>query len=126
MKSFKQFVNDQAFQELPIIDEVFYFTDRRTGTIDLLQEGKWISGRFPNNIRIDQPTHGVGQQHAHVYGRKGNELVVVNFDGSASHGSRGRLSDQDADALRAKSFKIPQSNIVEWIVLHPWPTLLLG
>jgi hypothetical protein len=62
----------------------------------VLKEGKWIDGRFEKNIRIDQPTHfqGLrGQKHASVYGRNlRKELVVVNFDGTGSHGTKGRLS----------------------------------
>jgi hypothetical protein len=91
-----------------------------------LREGRWIPGRFDKNIRIDQPTHGVGQTHAHVLGRKGEELGVVNFDGSASHGTKCRLSDTDANALRAKGFQIPSGNIVEWVLLAGEYRLLLG
>lgn len=101
------------FIELPILDEIFVTNDGVT--MEVLREGKWISGRFDGNIRIDQPSHGVGQKHAHVLCRKGNEIGVVNFDGTASHGSRCRLSDADADALRARGFQIPPGNIVEWV-----------
>ena len=83
-------------------------------------------GRFASNIRIDQPTHGVGQTHAHVYGRKGDEIGVVNFDGSASHGTKCRLSNDDAAALRTKGFTIKPGNVVEWVVLADQPQLLLG
>ena len=91
-----------------------------------LDEGKWVKGRFDSSIRIDQPTHGAGQTHAHVYGRKGDEIGVVNFDGSSSHGTKCRLSDADADALRERGFKIKAGNIVEWIVLPNQPELLFG
>lgn len=82
----------------------------------LLREGKVIPGRFPSSIRIDQPTHlhGDGDPHAHVFGRKGDQLGVVNFDGSGSHGSKFKLHDEDADALRARNFKIRADNLVEW------------
>jgi hypothetical protein len=91
-----------------------------------LDEGKWVKGRFDKSIRIDQPTHGAGQTHAHVYGRKGVEIGVVNFDGSASHGTKCRLSDADADELRKRGFMIGAGNIVGWIVLPTQPQLLLG
>jgi hypothetical protein len=95
----------------------------------MLREGKWIDGRFPRNIRVDQPTHfqGLqGQQHASVYGRNGRqELVVVNLDGTGSHGTKGRLSAEDAEALKAQGFKIRDDRMVEWIVLQNAPQLLL-
>jgi hypothetical protein len=97
--------------------------------VEALHEGKWIRGRFDNNIRVDQPTHllGTGQPGAHVYGRKDKKLVlVVNMDGTGSHGTKGRLHQKDADALRAKGFKIADDNIVEWVVVPEQPTLLLG
>ena len=114
----------KEFASLEVLDQVFV----RTGgtSVERLDEGKWISGRFDRSIRIDQPTHGVGQIHAHVYGRKGDEVGVVNFDGSASHGSKVRLSDADADALRARGFTIKPGNIVEWVVLADPPQMLFG
>jgi hypothetical protein len=82
----------------------------------VLEEGKLVSGRFPRNIRLDQATHlqGDGQLHAHIFGRKGNELGVVNLDGSASHSSKFKLHDKDADTLRGLGFVIPADNLVEW------------
>ena len=41
-----------------------------------MPEGKWISGRFDRNIRIDHPTHGVWQTHAHVLGRRDEVLQL--------------------------------------------------
>ncbi len=115
MKSFKQFIKEQhEATKLPILDGVFL-----VGNIVELYEGrKWIPGRFDGNIGIDQPSHGVGQQHAHVYGRRGDEIVVVNFDGTGSHGTQGKLHADDADALRARGFRIRSTNIVEWTVLE--------
>lgn len=113
------------FAKLPVLDEIVVTKDGDAA--EVLQEGKWVSGRFEKNIRIDQPTHGVGQVHAHVLCRKGNEIGVVNFDGSSSHGTKCRFSDADADALRAKGFKIRPGNIVEWVLLfNERCTLLLG
>jgi hypothetical protein len=114
----------KEFANMPVLDEVFTTNDGETG--EVLREGKWVSGRFDRNIRIDQPTHGVGQTHAHILGRKGNEIGVVNFDGSGSHGTKCRLSDADADVLRASGFHIRPGNIVEWLVLDGKFTLLLG
>ena len=107
----------------PMLDQVTISSE--STTFERLDEGKWIKGRFDANIRIDQPTHGVGQPHAHVYGRKGHEIGVVNFDGSGSHGTQCQLSDVDADALRARGFTIRPGNIVEWIVLSSQPGWLL-
>lgn len=119
MITFKEFI------DLPDITDIVISSDNTNGE---LHEGrKWISGRFERNIGIDQPTHGVGQQHAHVYGRNGkNELVVVNLDGTGSHGTKGRLSDDDAAALRARGFSVPPSNIVEWTVVESQNQFLLG
>jgi hypothetical protein len=118
---------DELSHNIPYLDEVLVTRD--VGAFKLLREGKWISGRFDRNIRIDQPTHmhGDGKVHGHVYGRKGGELGVVNFDGTPSHGTKMKLHDLDATALRAQGFDIPPDNIVEWAVLPPssTPTLLL-
>lgn len=101
----------------PYLDEVFISNDGTSS--ELLREGKWVSGRFDRNIRIDQPTHllGNGKVHGHIYGRRGDELGVVNVDGSPSHGTKMKLHDRDADALRAHGFVIPLDNIVEWFAL---------
>jgi hypothetical protein len=114
----------QEFSELPLISDIIFTEDGSHG--EQLNEGKWISGRFDRNIRIDQPTHGTGQRHGHVLGRKGHELVVVNVDGSASHGKKGRLHKRDANALRADGFEIPSDNIIEWTDLDGMAELILG
>lgn len=123
MSRFKEFVrllNSDEFLET--LDEILVSKDNKT--FERFDEGKWVNGRFDNNIRIDQPTHGAGQPHAHIYGRKGNEIGVVNWDGSASHGTRCRLNALDADALRARGYKINTGNIVEWLVLSVQPDIL--
>ena len=91
-----------------------------------LDEGKWLSGAFQNSIRIDQPTHfqAGGAPHAHAYGRNGQEYVAVNFDGTASHGSQGRLHKKDAVALQAQGFNIRSDRIVEWWIVEEWSFLL--
>jgi hypothetical protein len=98
------------------------------GVQTLNEERKWVSGRFDRNIGIDQPSHlhGDGQTHAHVLGRSRNELGVVNFDGSASHNSKFRLHPRDADALRARGFKVRADNIVEWVRLGAMPCVIYG
>jgi hypothetical protein len=112
----------------PIHDIVIVAEDGQS--VRLLKEGKWIDGRFERNIRIDQPTHfqGLqGQNHASVYGRNGKEeLVVVNLDGTASHGKKGRLHPKDADSLIGQGFTIRPDRMVEWIVVNNAPQLLFG
>jgi hypothetical protein len=112
------------------LDEIFLVENVEGGRhFEMLDEGrKWIRGRFDRNIGIDQPTHlhGAGQPHAHVLGRKGELLGVINFDGTASHSSKFNLHDKDADALRARGFTIPSNNIVEWAQEGVMPRLLLG
>jgi hypothetical protein len=109
----KKYLNNN--QDIEEIDEIFISPDGLK--FQQLYEGKWISGKFDKNLRIDRATYGAGQTHAHVLGRKGNEYGVINLDGSASHGSKFQLSKQDAKALSDKGFKIPKNRIVEWIFL---------
>jgi hypothetical protein len=115
IKRFRSYILELMEQlEGPTLDEVILTEDG--STFELLKEGNIIRrGRFGRNIRIDQPNHGVGQAHAHVIGRKGKETVVVNIDGTGSHGTKGRLHPKDADALRARGFNIRPDNIVEWL-----------
>ena len=121
---------DELFPRPQMLPETLdsVFIRHENHTLELLEEGKWVAGRFERNIRIDHPTHlhGNGQVHAHVLGRKGDELGVVNFDGTASHGSRFRLHGRDASALRALGFEVPLDNIVEWMLLCDMPVLLFG
>lgn len=114
----------REFAKLPVLDMVIMTADGLE--FEQLQEGKWINGRFDRNIRIDQPTHGVGQTHAHILGRKGEQLGVVNFDGTASHGTKMRLHKRDADALRKAGANVERNNIVEWIALSEQPVMLFG
>jgi hypothetical protein len=125
MIRFIQFLNKNGESSFPTLDEVIITEDGNS--VHVLREGKWVPGRFQSNIRIDQPTHGAGQTHAHVLGRKGVEIGVVNVDGSASHGTKCRLHGADADALRARGFDIRSDNIVEWAALSDQKgNLLLG
>lgn len=112
---------------VPFINDVTLTTD--SVTFQRLDEGKFVDGRFERNIRIDQPTHlrGDGSMHAHIYGRKGNQLVVVNANGTGSHGSKGRLHPRDADALAKQGFNIRADRIVEWwVVPDLGPEILYG
>ncbi len=86
----------------------------------LLREGKCIAGRFPSSLRIAPAIHlhGVVPPHAHVFGRRGEELGVVNFNGTASHGSKFKLHQRDADALRKQGFDIRPDNLVEWTAIQ--------
>ena len=124
IKKYRQIVAD-GDDGVPTITGVMV---RDQATLLALHEGTWVSGRFDRNIRIDQPTHlnGDGQKHAHVLGRKGDELVIVNLDGSGSHGSKGKLHPDDADALRQRGFKVRADLLVEWFVLEEQPRVLLG
>jgi len=119
-------VRFKEFNDLEVIDLIMLPGENKE--CEVLREGKWVRGRFDRNIRIDQPTHGVGQTHAHIYGRKGDVIGVVNFDGTGSHGTQVRLHKQDADELRGRGFKINSDNIVEWLELaeQPGQLLLLG
>lgn len=98
-----------------LLDEV-YIVQADLVTGERLLEGKIVSGRFSSSLRIDPATHlhGAVPPHAHVFGRKGDELGVVNMDGTPSHGSKFKLHPKDADALRARGFTIRPDNLVEW------------
>jgi hypothetical protein len=127
-KSLVETVTDVLEADSNPIEEVFLTEDGET--FELLREGKWIKGgRFGTNIRIDQliHLHGKGQPSAHIYGRNNKrQLVVVNSDGTGSHGTKGRLHPKDADALRARGFKIRPDNMVEWTLIDNAPQLLFG
>jgi hypothetical protein len=118
-------------QIFPMYLDAIYVVDSDLASFQFLREGKYIAGRFPASIRIDVATHlrGAAPPHAHVFGRRGDELGVVNFDGTASHGSKFTLHQKDADALRDRGFDIPTNNLVEWTVisgLDGSQVLLLG
>ena len=106
----------------PVIEIIGIFEPMPSGIACMaLHEGKWISGKFPDNIRLDRDTHfdraDDDAVHAHVYGRnkRNGAVVVVRKDGSASHKQPGKLHDDDADALRARGFSIGRDNLVEWL-----------
>lgn len=121
MKTFREFL---VVQNLPELTEIS--TADSNNQMQVLVEGKWIDGRLKGNIRIDHPTHGVGQTHAHIYARSGKEWGVVNLDGSSSHGTKCKLHADDAAALRQKGFSIKPDNIVEWIAFDGDLQILFG
>jgi len=105
-------------------DEI-YVVDINSGDVTKLDEGKLVSGRFKNNIRVDHPTYGAGQTHAHIHCRKGNQVGVLNLDGTKSHGGESyTIHKNDAAALGALGFTVPEDGIVEWIKLDVSPALL--
>jgi hypothetical protein len=113
---------NEVLSGLVELDQIFRTND--ASVVETLEEGKWIKGKLDRNIRIDQPTHGAGQVHGHVLGRKGKQLGIVNLDGTASHGTKMALSIKDAEALRAAGFNIRNDRVVEWISLCDSPNLL--
>jgi hypothetical protein len=119
---FREFVNLARAQEL---DEVFITEDGEHAR--LLHEGRWLGGRFKKNIRVDRETHHrSGEQHFHVYGRKGDVVGVLRMDGSISHGGKPfRLSHEDAKALRDLGVPVPENRLVEWIQIDAAQQFLL-
>ena len=114
LKPFRQVLREmEEWESLPVLDEV-YITEDGINYQYLSEGRKWVDGRFKNNIGIDLPSSGAGQKHAHVYGRKGNEVVIVNVDGTGSHGTKGKLPEKDAQALELRGFAIRKDRVVEW------------
>ncbi len=127
MKTFKQYLTDVETSKLPVLVEFVIWSGESDA--QLLVEGKWVTrGIKKGSVRIDQPTHGVGQTHAHLYARNGNEYGVVNFDGTGSHGTKknSRIQDDHADVIRKAGFSIGPDNLVEWQPLPTGHELLLG
>jgi len=86
--------------------------------LQILEEGKWVDGHIKDGIRLDRATCGVGQDHAHIHDRKGNQIGVINKDGSRSHKTKKmKLTKKDANALRNADYTIPTNNLVE-VELH--------
>lgn len=126
MKSFKKYLAEMEAKELPVLSHFIRSSD--VVGQELLVEGKWVQrGIKKGSVRIDQPTHGAGQVHAHLYARNGHQYGVVNLDGTGSHGtkSNSRIQDDHADVLRRAGFSIPPNNLVEWSPLPNDVQLLL-
>ncbi len=122
MRELMDLVGEVIAEDLPRFDELFIPEDGE----EPLYEA-WISGRFDRNIRIDAGSHLPGaDKHAHVFGRRGEEILAVKFGGGTSHGKKGKLHQDDADALRARGFSIPANNLVEWFVVGGARQVLLG
>jgi hypothetical protein len=123
MMTFKQFLN--LVRAAPL-DELFITEDGKHAR--LLREGKWINGRFEKNIRVDRETHHrSGEQHFHIYGRKGDLVGVLKMDGSMSHGGKPfRLNREDAKALSDLGVPVRKDRIVEWVEIDVAQELLLG
>ena len=117
MRELLDLVKTSGTSETVYLDDL-YVTD---GNNSYLLEGrKWVSGRFEQNIGIDTTDYGAGPthvKHAHILGRKGKELGVVNVDGTSSHGTKFRLHSDDIKALRGKGFVIRDDGLVEWTSL---------
>ena len=118
MKTFKQFLSKVNGDDLPFLTGFAIAPPGETAVV--LEEGKWVKGRFNNSVRIDQPTHlqGAGQTHAHLFACNGQQYGVVNLDGTASHGEKCKVHPDDAAALLKQNFKLPPNNIVEWVALE--------
>lgn len=125
MKTFKQYLNEVERSKLPVLTGFAVCSGEKTA--NLLVEGKWVQRGIKGSIRIDPPSHGVGQTHAHLFALKGSEYGVVNFDGTGSHGTpkNSRIQDDHADVLRKAGFKIPLDNLVEWLAIADGQQLLL-
>lgn len=123
IKGFKEWLEDD---QVPVLDAVVVV--EQNGACLLIEQRKTYDGRFERNLLVDNPTHGVGERHAHLLGRRGDEYGIVTVSGKGSHeykGQRFKIHADDADALRDLGFDIPSDGIIEWVVLSDQPTLLL-
>ena len=107
-------------------DDVIISND--SGYQYLEESGKWIKGKFPNEIRVDRNTHmRSGEKHAHIHDRDGNRLYAITHDAKPSHGSKSfKFSKKTADALRKEGFPIPTSRIVEAVLIYEGPFIIYG
>lgn len=86
-------------------------------TATLLQEGRWeaLSNRF--KARFDRAVPGA-KDHYHVAKAKsGQDLFVINDDGSGSHGYSGHVIPNEVATLLKDRYgdkiRIPPNNIIE-------------
>src|SRR3974390_347630 len=103
------------FHKLPALDQIIVSTDGET--VEVLRERTWIGGRFERNLGIDNAMDGFGERQAHVLGRKDDQLVIVDLNGPGGDGTKGRLHDNEAAALRAKGFEVHPGHLVTWQVV---------
>ncbi len=135
MKRFKQFVKEQT-KAKQIMERLAKFAATAADDIIIsdtsgyqhLEEGKWIKGDFPDEIRIDRNTHmRSGEKHGHIYDRKGNQLYAITHNAKPSHGSKSfKLSKGQADAFRKEGFPIPKNRIIEAVLIYQGPFLIYG
>jgi hypothetical protein len=121
--AFRRLINkvSEVLYRNSLLDQIVIVAEN--DTLKRLDEGKWIQ----TDIRIDQANYGAGKTHAHIYGRKGKQLGVVNIDGSGSHNTKMRLRSDHAAALIAHGFDIRKDNMVEWVLDNSLDkTLLFG
>jgi hypothetical protein len=128
MISFKEFL----YRTVPEwfakpVDEIVIDRGPDGGT-QRLEEGKWLSVEFEDDMRIDRNTHmRTGEKHVHFHDRKGNELYAMTADGKPSHGSKPfKLTKTQASALEKEGIKIPPKRLVEAVLLGRTRILLLG
>lgn len=78
-----------------------------------LNESQWIT-KGAYKIRLDK-SRGQGQNHIHLYLRRGGELASMNYDGSGHDGSHNfPLPNKVRDVLRKiPGIVIPQNGIIE-------------
>lgn len=87
MKRFRKFVEDKEKKENPVII-LFDQRDSEASVIaaKLLEEAKTYEIDSRYSARFDKAYQPNQQDHTHIY-LKGNEVCVVNKDGTPSHGS---------------------------------------
>lgn len=87
-----------------------------------LNESKWIT-KGSYKIRLDKSL-GQGQDHIHIYLRRGGQLASMNYDGSGHDGYHDfRLPNKVVDVLsRIPGIIIPPNGITE--SLHSIPNEL--
>lgn len=118
---------DAARRQTLELDEVFSLEPANKELLKLDEGNNWIQFRNGITARIDQATNGIGKKHVHIIGRKGEEIGVVNFDGTGSHGTRVKLQRKLADDLRRIGVQVRPDRMVEWIVVdRPTRELLFG
>jgi hypothetical protein len=99
---------------------LFQSDDRvaQTAALHAIEEGQWYDCGKGWRARADKPHVNGTQAHTHVYLR-GNEVLVVNRDGTPSHGSDlGQLPRRVQDQLKAR--KLIEVALAESAALDHW------
>lgn len=104
----------ETFESEHVIVHVLIIPD---DTAALLQEGRWeaLGNRF--KARFDRAAPG-GKDHYHVAKAKsGQDLFVINVDGTGSHGHTGHVIPNNVATLLKNRYgdkiRIPPNNIIE-------------